>query len=243
MTLLAGWAAVLSRLSGQDDVVVGTPTANRGRREIEGLIGFFVNTLALRVDLSGSPTVAELLERVKARALARSSTRTSPSSRWWSWWSRRAAWRTPRSSRRCSPGRTRRGGAWSSPGLEASPVAAGSFARARQVRPVALLRRRGGGSRGVEYATALFERATVERWLGYLRRVLEEMAAGEAPAVDRLPLLPEAERRRVVEEWNATDAAYPADVVHPRALRGAGGAHAGRGGRGVRGERRSPTRS
>jgi hypothetical protein len=61
MTLLAGWAAVLGRLSGQDDVVVGTPTANRGRSEIEGLIGFFVNTLALRVDLSGAPTVAELL--------------------------------------------------------------------------------------------------------------------------------------------------------------------------------------
>ena len=65
MTLLAGWAAVLGRLSGQEEVVVGTPMANRGRREIEGLIGFFVNTLALRVDLSGGPTVGELLERVK----------------------------------------------------------------------------------------------------------------------------------------------------------------------------------
>ncbi|HEU0077398.1 MAG TPA: condensation domain-containing protein, partial [Longimicrobiaceae bacterium] len=69
MTLLAGWAVVLSRLSGRDDLVIGTPTANRGRREIEGLIGFFVNTLALRVELSGSPSVAELLARVKARAL------------------------------------------------------------------------------------------------------------------------------------------------------------------------------
>ena len=69
MTLLAGWATVLSRLSGQDDVVVGTPSANRGRPEIEGLIGFFVNTLALRVDLSGAPAVAEVLARVKARAL------------------------------------------------------------------------------------------------------------------------------------------------------------------------------
>ena len=84
MTLLAGWAAVLRRLSGQDDVVIGTPMANRGRAEIEGLIGFFVNTLALRVDLSGAPTVAELLGRVKARRWRRSRTRTSPSSRWWS---------------------------------------------------------------------------------------------------------------------------------------------------------------
>jgi condensation domain-containing protein len=69
MTLLAGWAVVLSRLSGQTDVVVGTPMANRGRLEIEELIGFFVNTLALRVDLSGAPTVVELLRQVRARAL------------------------------------------------------------------------------------------------------------------------------------------------------------------------------
>ena len=63
MTLLAGWAAVLSRLSGQDDVVIGSPVAGRNRREIEGLIGFFVNTLAMRVDLEQSATVAELLAR------------------------------------------------------------------------------------------------------------------------------------------------------------------------------------
>ncbi|MFL5537595.1 MAG: amino acid adenylation domain-containing protein, partial [Longimicrobiaceae bacterium] len=69
MTLLTGWAAVLSRLSGQDDVVVGTPSANRGRQEIEGLIGFFVNMLPVRVALSGAPTVAELLARVRERAL------------------------------------------------------------------------------------------------------------------------------------------------------------------------------
>ncbi|HEV2735306.1 MAG TPA: condensation domain-containing protein, partial [Longimicrobiaceae bacterium] len=69
MTLLAGWAATLGRLSGQDDVVVGTPTANRERPEIEGLIGFFVNTLPLRVDLAGSPTVAELLARVRERVV------------------------------------------------------------------------------------------------------------------------------------------------------------------------------
>ncbi|MBM7127904.1 condensation domain-containing protein, partial [Dyella mobilis] len=61
MTVLAAWAAVLSRLSGQEDLVIGTPTANRGRAEIEPLIGFFVNTLALRMDLSQAPSVAELL--------------------------------------------------------------------------------------------------------------------------------------------------------------------------------------
>jgi non-ribosomal peptide synthetase component F len=69
MTLLAGWAALLSRLSGQEDLVIGAAVANRGRVEIEPLIGFFVNSLALRVDLSDNPSVGELLDRVKARVL------------------------------------------------------------------------------------------------------------------------------------------------------------------------------
>ncbi len=68
MTVLAGWSALLSRLSGQEEVVVGSPVANRTRSEVEGLIGFFVNTLALRVEV-GSATVSELLGRVKAKVL------------------------------------------------------------------------------------------------------------------------------------------------------------------------------
>ncbi|RAT48655.1 non-ribosomal peptide synthetase, partial [Lonsdalea populi] len=70
MTLLAGWAAVLSRLSGQDDIVVGTPVANRTRRELEGVVGFFVNTLALRVEPGQCTTVADQLAQVRERALA-----------------------------------------------------------------------------------------------------------------------------------------------------------------------------
>ena len=70
MTLLGGWAALMGRLSGQEEVVIGIPVANRGRVEIEKLIGFFVNTLALRVNVSGSQTVGELLEQTKRQALA-----------------------------------------------------------------------------------------------------------------------------------------------------------------------------
>ncbi|HKQ04408.1 MAG TPA: amino acid adenylation domain-containing protein, partial [Blastocatellia bacterium] len=70
MTLLAGWGALLSRLSGQQDVVIGTSVANRGRVEIEGLIGLFINTLALRLDMSGTPSVEEVLRRVKQQTLS-----------------------------------------------------------------------------------------------------------------------------------------------------------------------------
>ena len=61
---------LLGRLSGQDDVVIGTPVANRRRSELEGLIGFFVNTLALRTRLNPQVTVAELLGQVRERTLA-----------------------------------------------------------------------------------------------------------------------------------------------------------------------------
>ena len=70
MTLLAAWGALLSRLSGQEDVVIGTAVANRVRPEIEPLIGFFANTLPVRLNYGGSPTMGELLERVKAQSIA-----------------------------------------------------------------------------------------------------------------------------------------------------------------------------
>ena len=69
MTLLAAFKALLYHYTGQDDIVVGTPIANRNRVEIEPLIGFFVNTLVLRTDLSGDPTFRELLSRVREVAL------------------------------------------------------------------------------------------------------------------------------------------------------------------------------
>jgi hypothetical protein len=92
MTLLAAWQLLLSRYSGQEDVVVGSPIAGRNRLETEGLIGFFVNTLVLRADLSGDPGFAELLHRV------RESTRSSRSRSWWRSW----AWSAARRTRRCS---------------------------------------------------------------------------------------------------------------------------------------------
>src|SRR5205823_5322500 len=69
MTLLAAFEVLLLRYSGQEDLAVGTPIANRNRVEIESLIGFFVNTLVLRARLEGNPAFSELLERVREAAL------------------------------------------------------------------------------------------------------------------------------------------------------------------------------
>jgi amino acid adenylation domain-containing protein/non-ribosomal peptide synthase protein (TIGR01720 family) len=69
MTLLAGFQILLQRYTGQEDLVVGSPIAGRTREETGGLVGFFVNTLPLRGDMSGDPTVAQLLERVRRTAL------------------------------------------------------------------------------------------------------------------------------------------------------------------------------
>ncbi|HEV7899188.1 MAG TPA: amino acid adenylation domain-containing protein, partial [Planosporangium sp.] len=70
MTLLAGFQALLARYTGQDDITVGTPIAGRTRPELEPLIGFFVNTLALRTDLTGNPTFTQLLDRARDTALS-----------------------------------------------------------------------------------------------------------------------------------------------------------------------------
>ena len=69
MTLLAAFTILLHRYAGEDDIVVGTPIAGRNRQEIEGLIGFFLNHLVLRIDLSGHPSFRELLHRVRDMAL------------------------------------------------------------------------------------------------------------------------------------------------------------------------------
>jgi amino acid adenylation domain-containing protein len=230
MTLLAGWAAVLGRLAGQHDVVVGTPTANRGRMEIEGLIGFFINTLAVRVDLAGSPSVAQVLARVKERALAAQQHQDIPFEQvvelvqparsmahsplfqvMFGWHD------APRGELELpgiKPGSASPAGP-ASPAEPAASTGSASEAAAKFDLSLDMSERAGRIVGSLTYATALFDRATVERWMGYLRGVLEAMVADERQPVERLALLPEDERRLLVEAWNDTEAEYPADAcVH-----------------------------
>ncbi|MFL5381714.1 MAG: condensation domain-containing protein, partial [Longimicrobiaceae bacterium] len=171
--LLAGWAAVLGRLSGQRELVIGTSTGSRGRREAEGPIGSFENLLPVRVALSRSPTAAELLGRVEARVRGalRNQDGAAPSAT--PLFRAAFAWRD-------APGSAEL------PGLQIG--AAAVEPRLAAGLDLSLeLREKGGGVAGeVVFRAALFERETVERYAGYLRRLLAGMAADETRPVDRL---------------------------------------------------------
>ncbi|HEX6910941.1 MAG TPA: amino acid adenylation domain-containing protein, partial [Longimicrobium sp.] len=212
MTLLAGWATVLGRLSGQGDVVVGTASANRGRTEVEELIGFFVNTLPVRVDLAERPTVAQLLARVKGRALEAQQNQDIP-------FEQVVERLRPARSLAYNPlfqvmflWQSAGAGALALPGLEVGGAGVAEADTAKFDLTLALAEDGGRIAGELNYATALYDRATAERWAGYLRRVLEQMVADEARPVERLALMPADERARVVVEWNRTEAAYPADA-------------------------------
>jgi non-ribosomal peptide synthetase component F len=215
MTSVASWAALLARLSGQEEVVIGTPSANRGRREIEGLIGFFVNTLALRVDVSGSLTVGELLERVKAQALAAQQHQDLP-------FEQVVEITRPERSLAHSPlfqvmftWQNAPKGTLELPGLRLAPLEAAPHVTAKFDLSLSLAEVGERIEGKIQYVTALFDRSTMERYLGHWRTLLAAMVADDRQRVDRLPLLTEAERYQVLEAWNHTRAEYPSqECIH-----------------------------
>ncbi|SFG85800.1 amino acid adenylation domain-containing protein [Pseudomonas syringae] len=213
MTLLAGWSSLLSRFSGQDDVVIGTPVANRPRSELESLIGFFVNTLALRIRPQGRLSVAALLEQVKAVMLAAHAHQDLPFEQVVE------ALQPPRSLGH-SPifqvmlalNNTPGGGEFSLPELSLEPLQA-PHTTAQFDLSLALVEADGGLIGSLEYASDLFERATIERMAGHLQVLLEGMVTDDQQAVAELPLLSCEQRRQVLESFNDTAAAYPADKL------------------------------
>ncbi|MER8621968.1 condensation domain-containing protein, partial [Mesorhizobium sp. M1409] len=210
MTVLTAWAAVLSRLSGQDDLVIGVPSANRGRREIEELIGFFVNTLALRLDLSGEPSVAELLERTRRIALAAQEHQDLPFEQVVEIVKPpRALDHTPLFQVMLA-WQNNAIGSLDLPGL--SVEAAGEGLDQVQFDLELSLCEHGeeiAGSFG--YATALFDQATIERQRNYLLALLRAMVADAGQPVGRIDILPSDERAYLLEELNRTAAPYPSD--------------------------------
>jgi amino acid adenylation domain-containing protein len=212
MTLLAAFKVLLSRYSGQQDIVVGSPIANRTRVELEGLIGFFVNTLVLRTDLSGNPTFRQLLGRVREVTLGAYAHQDLPFEK---------LVEELRPERDLSR----------SPifqvlfVLQNAPMAPLELA-GLTLRPLPIdretslfdlslyLYEAGEGLQGtLEYNTDLFEAATIERMASHFRILLEAVAAAPEQPIDALSLLPEAERHRLLVEWNDTATDYPRDEL------------------------------
>ena len=208
MVLLAAFQVVLSRWSGQQDIVVGTPIAGRTQRQSEELIGFFVNMLALRTDLSGDPTFRALLGRVKEVSLGAYAHQELPFEKLVEELqpvrdlSRQPLFQVlfglqnaPR-ERLELPGLTLRQ-------MAAEHVTAKFDLSLHMVETQAELRG------AVEYAADLFDGGTIDRFVGHLTTLLDGIAADADLRLSALPLLGEAERHRLLVEWNATAAGYP----------------------------------
>ncbi|CAA9364638.1 MAG: Polyketide synthase modules and related proteins, partial [uncultured Gemmatimonadetes bacterium] len=218
MTLLSAFQVLLGKYAGSDDVVVGSPIAGRTRGEVEELIGFFVNTLVLRSDLSGDPSFRQVLGRVREGTLGAYEHQEVP-------FERLVAELQPERSLSHSPlfqvmfsveNAGGGGGGSAFAGVEVNGVGT-AMEVAKFDLSLELLATPQGLRGALNYSTDLFERGTVERMLGHLARVLEQAAADADVRLSELELLDEAERARVVQTWNRTEAGYPADgSVHER---------------------------
>ncbi|HEV2149836.1 MAG TPA: amino acid adenylation domain-containing protein, partial [Longimicrobiaceae bacterium] len=213
MVLLAAFSLLLRRLTGHDAPVVATPVAGREREELEGLIGFFVNTLALRTTVEGEEGFAELLERVRGITLAGFERRHVPFEQVV------AALRAGRDEEGSLAQvmfalHTEAGEPFELPGLG---VRRGSVERgaAKFALLLSMEESPEGFSGAWEYDAALFEPATVRRMAAHFERLLEGALASPRTPVDDLPLLAPEEERRIVHGFNRTEAEVPAgEALH-----------------------------
>ncbi len=214
MVLLAAFGAVLGRWSGQDELLVGTPVAGRDRPEVEGLIGFFVNTLALRVDLHGPGGFRQLLARVRDEALEAYAHDDLP-------FERLVEALAPERDRSRNPlvqvlftfqsgpvpgtpGQRAPGGG---DGSSAEPFVAHEVASdtAKMDLTLALERTPEGYTGSLVRSVELFDGTTVRRLFGHLAHLLAAALADPEQPVATLPLLGAAERWQITGEWNDTE--------------------------------------
>jgi amino acid adenylation domain-containing protein len=207
--VLAAFKTLLARCAGTADVVVGTPVAGRNRRELEELIGLFVNTLALRTELGGDPTFAEAVDRVRDTLVQAQARQDLPFDRV------ADALRTGADPRRnplfevmftyvSAPPEPAR-----LPGLTLAPAAADTGATRFDLQLDVVEAADGGADAAFVYRAALYERATAERMAGRFVRLLEGALAAPETRISALPLLGEDERSLLLDECNRTARPWP----------------------------------
>jgi amino acid adenylation domain-containing protein len=209
MTLLAAFGVLLARHAGHDQVLIGSPVANRDRVELEEVIGLFLNLLPIRIDLRGRPSFSELLTRTRDAALDAFEHRDLPFDvlveelRL-----ERNLGRAPLVQAQLSLGeRAGYGPRLAGIDVEALPV----YSRTAKLDlALAVTTGAGAGMDGLfEYRTDLFDSDTVARTAGQFRTLVEAAVEHPERRVAELPLLPEAQRRQLLVEWNRTAAPEP----------------------------------
>jgi amino acid adenylation domain-containing protein len=207
MTLLAAFQVLLARSTGQDDIVVGTPVANRTRTETEGLIGFLINTLVIRTELGEAPTFRDVLARVREAALGAYAHQDVP-------FERLVEELRPQRDLSRSPLFQVMFALQNTPlapvrvtGLSLSGIQADS-ASAKFDLTLTLEEGEDGLSGYFEYVTDLFDASTIERMAAHYRTLLEGIVASPTLPIGELPMLPKAEQRTVLVDWNPTELFY-----------------------------------
>ena len=212
MTLLAAWSLYLSRITRQEEVVVGSPIANRQRKEIEGLIGLFVNTIVLHTDLSETTTFGELLQQVKQTTLDAYTHQDLPldilvddllderhPSHMPLFQVMFVLQNAP-------------GGA-----LELGELTVETLANDNDRAIADIVLSLAEGQKGIsgrwQFNSQLFERSTIERMTAHFEVLLQAIVAQPDTPIQQLPLLPEQERQQLLFDWNATAVSYPTDTT------------------------------
>ena len=211
MTLLAAFAVLLQRYSGQEDIVVSAPIANRTQREIESLIGFFTNTLVLRTDLSGDPTFRVLLERVRQISLEAYAHQELP-------FEQLVEALQPERSLSYAPLFQVMFVFQNAP-LEPIDLPDLTFAPVELEQGSAkfdltlLMEASPQSLQGAfEYNMDLFETATVVQMSEHFQNLLVSVAANPEQPISQIPLLSATERRMIVNEWNNTAHDFPQEL-------------------------------
>ncbi|CAG1004937.1 partial nonribosomal peptide synthetase DhbF, partial [Anaerolineales bacterium] len=198
MTLLAAFAVILYRHTGQEDIVVGSPIANRNSSEIEGLIGFFVNMLALRVNLSGNPIFRMLLQRTRKMILEAYAYQDLP-------FEVLVQHLQPERDLSYMP-LVQVVFALHNVPLKDVPEMAGLNVKSLEVDTwtarfdlsVALVKTEQGLVGTLEYSTDLFEPATIARLAEHFQTLLAGIVADPDQPIEQLPLLSQAERQQLL---------------------------------------------
>ncbi|MGR2707781.1 amino acid adenylation domain-containing protein [Pseudomonas sp. S191] len=217
MLLLASFQTLLHRYSGQQDIRVGVPIANRNRVETERLIGFFVNTQVLKADLDGHLTVAELLAQVKQRALDAQAHQDLP-------FEQLVEALQPERSLSLNPlfqvmFNYQSEGRLGAPSQTLSNLHIEGLEWERRTAHFDLDLDVHESAEGLwaslGYATDLFEPATIERMARHWQNLLQAMVADQQQTVAQLKLLDYDEQQHILQLWNRTDSGFSAQrLVH-----------------------------